>query len=232
MGRSKKIRRRPGKHAELLRIHAKRISIMVIAQSRVMGKSPNMFNKRHPQGHQLTNHYANSKQHSTQKPFAATGIHRKIYNKPTNPRGETPLQEINMPKKKNETKINLQHITIDPKYRRNVLTHKVADECYYLIKDICRKHGIIVHEIAIQGDHVHLFIQIPHTMAVCKAAQLIKWYTSLRLRSIFPFLKKASYVNEKHFWSENYWSRSIGGDASKVKKYIEKQMHNIERKTA
>ena len=131
-----------------------------------------------------------------------------------------------------QTKINLQHIIFSPKYRRNVLTYKVADECYYLIKDVCRKHKITVHEIAIQGDHVHLFIQIPHTMSVAKAAQLIKWYTSLRLRSIFPFLKKASYVNEKHLWQTNYWSRSIGGDASKVKKYISNQMHTINKEQA
>jgi len=122
------------------------------------------------------------------------------------------------------TKTNLQHIVFSPKYRRPILTHQVADETEKRIREICAKKGITLHEMALQADHVHIFAQIPHTMPVCKAVQLIKWYSSCHVRRVHPEVKARS---PKYFWQKNYWCRSVGGDKRRVKTYIKNQMERI-----
>ena len=99
------------------------------------------------------------------------------------------------------------------------------------MREIAHKHKIKIHALAIELDHVHIFIEIPTTMCLAKAVQLLKWYSALRIRATWK-KELTSFPHKDHFWAKTYWSRSIGGDASKVKKYIEKQMHNIERKAA
>lgn len=122
--------------------------------------------------------------------------------------------------------INLTHIVYCPKYRRKALSPLVARKCEEFTREICSKKGIKVHALAIQPDHVHLFIEIPVTMPVCKAVQLCKWYSSLRIRATWK-KEFATFPNKKHFWAKSYWSRSVGGDARTVKKYINNQMKNI-----
>lgn len=128
-----------------------------------------------------------------------------------------------------KTKINLQHIVYSPKYRRPILVNEVAAECEKRIREICQKKGMLLHEIALQEDHVHIFLQIPHTMPVCKAVQLIKWYSSCHVRRVFPRLKENS---PKYFWQRNYWSRSVGGDEKRVREYITNQMNRLHKQGA
>ena len=129
-----------------------------------------------------------------------------------------------------KTKINLQHIIFSPKYRRAVLTGNIALEVEKRMREICAKKGILVHAIAVQPDHVHVFVEIPPTMPLCKAAQLIKWYSSSHTRRVFPILKVK--VHKKYLWQINYFARSVGGDKRRVAKYVNNQMAKIEYKGA
>lgn len=126
-----------------------------------------------------------------------------------------------------KTKTSLYHVVFGPKYRRAVLTYKVAQHCPFIMRDIARQYGITIHEIAIQPDHVHLFIQIPHTMPICKAIQLIKWYSAKTLRREFPHLRR--YPHSKHLWQISYWCHTIGGNTATIKKYITDQMQRIDQ---
>lgn len=121
-----------------------------------------------------------------------------------------------------KTKINLQHMTFSPKYRRPVFKDNdiYKRTCEGFMRHICGLKGIKVIEVFIGDDHIHLFIQVPHTMSIAKAAYHIKWFSSCWMRKTFAELR--SYPKKDAFWQRNYFVRSVGGEAASVRKYIER----------
>src|ERR1700730_10953209 len=59
----------------------------------------------------------------------------------------------------------LYHIIFCPKRRKKVLVGPVYDGLKQIIEDVAQENGWKIVEIAIQPDHVHLFIQTnPYTL--------------------------------------------------------------------
>ncbi len=75
------------------------------------------------------------------------------------------------------------------------------------------------------GDHVHILLSLPSTLAISKAIQLIKGNSSKWMHATFPHMS--------HFvWQEGYGAFSIGVsqiDATVV--YIQNQPSHHRRKT-
>lgn len=70
----------------------------------------------------------------------------------------------------------------------------------------------------IMPDHVHLFIQIPITLAIFKIVQLLKGYSSFYVRRRLPLYKY------KGFWGKEYFCESIGHISQEtINKYITNQ---------
>jgi putative transposase len=69
-------------------------------------------------------------------------------------------------------------------------------------------------------DHVHLFIKCNPTHKVSHIVQMLKGYSSYKLRKKYPIYK----FKYKHFWSSSYYCESIGHISEDViKKYIDDQ---------
>jgi putative transposase len=119
--------------------------------------------------------------------------------------------------------INLHHMVFCPKYRRNIFADRpaLAADCARRMQQICNSKSITVHAIAIEADHVHVFVEIPATMAVAKAAMLIKWFSSKHLRKQYPELKQS--VKATALWQRRYFSKSVSGSTATIKKYIQDQ---------
>jgi len=123
------------------------------------------------------------------------------------------------------SRITLIHYTFSPKYRRPVLAAPgIAAKCEQLIRHIAAQKGMIVRAISVQDDHVHVFTELPATMSVAKGAFLIKWFSSIWLRRIFPHLR-ACPKNDA-LWQTRYFSRSVGGDVRHVEQYINHQLES------
>jgi putative transposase len=117
----------------------------------------------------------------------------------------------------------LIHFVFTPKYRRAFFADaKLAVEARRLFHHIATLKGIEIRRMAIQPDHVHLFVELPRTMSVAKAAMLLKWFTSIYLRLQFPHL-----LVQRAFWGHRYWAHSVGGGAAAVSRYIDDQMESI-----
>src|SRR5947209_18808991 len=72
----------------------------------------------------------------------------------------------------------LYHIIFCPKRRRKVLVGPVHDRLKQIIGEIVEEYGWEIVELAIQPDHVHLFIQTnPYTLPT-DIARLIKGRSS------------------------------------------------------
>src|ERR1700681_354413 len=68
----------------------------------------------------------------------------------------------------------LYHIIFCPKRRKKVLVGSVHDRLKHSIEEVAKEHGWQVVTLAIQPDHVHLFIQSnPYTLPT-DIARLIK----------------------------------------------------------
>lgn len=122
--------------------------------------------------------------------------------------------------------IALFHVVICPKYRLDLLRESdIAQAAESLMRYIATYHGIQIHAMAVQPDHVHIFMAIPRTRSIAWCVQQIKSFSSLRLRQRFAFLK---WRCDKAFWSVRYYYHSESVSTSNVTAYIEKQMRHYD----
>ena len=82
------------------------------------------------------------------------------------------------------------HLVWCPKYRRPVLVGDVADRLRGLIPQIAAEHGWTILELAIQPDHVHLFLRCLPIDSPHLVVRQIKGQTSRVLRQELPALRR------------------------------------------
>jgi len=115
------------------------------------------------------------------------------------------------------------HIVFCPKYRHQVLSGAIEVQLKQVIGETCKTYGWILHNLEVMPDHVHIFVQLDHTVAPVEVVKTVKSISAVKLFTQFPDLKK------RRFWGSGMWSDgayygtvgSVSEDA--VKKYIETQ---------
>jgi putative transposase len=113
----------------------------------------------------------------------------------------------------------IYHLVWTPKRRKPVLTGEVADRCKEIIENKCREKGWEILELAIQPDHIHLFVRVWPSDSPAYVVKEIKGATSNHLRKEFPHLLKLPSM-----WTRSYFSATAGNVSSEtIKKYIEAQ---------
>ena len=117
------------------------------------------------------------------------------------------------------------HLVWRPKYNVSVFRHPwVKKVCEDALKEAANNHGIIIYEMKVMEDHVHIFVEIPATMEVSKALQLLKGASARR------FFQKCTRwhryfsrdgIKKAHLWSPGKFYRSVGCVTSEiVERYI------------
>ncbi len=111
------------------------------------------------------------------------------------------------------------HIIWCPKRRRKVLQGKVADHLKQIIHEVVKDHEWEVLTLAIQPDHVHLFLRAnPYTLPT-DIARLIKGRSSHLLREAFPHLLRMPSL-----WTRSTFYSTAGNvSAEIIQQYIERQ---------
>ncbi|WP_126603326.1 IS200/IS605 family transposase [Dictyobacter aurantiacus] len=84
----------------------------------------------------------------------------------------------------------LYHIIFCPKRRRKVLVGPVHDRLKEEIEHVVEENQWHIVRLAIQPDHVHLFIQITPYTTPTDVARLIKGRSSNHLRKQFEHLRR------------------------------------------
>ncbi|WP_129115947.1 IS200/IS605 family transposase [Halegenticoccus tardaugens] len=109
------------------------------------------------------------------------------------------------------------HFIWCPKYRKSVLTDEVAKRLEQLIEEKADELGLEILRLAIQPDHVHLFITSNPKLSPNKIIQQVKGYTSRNLRDEFDF-------GLPSLWTRSYFVSSAGEVPSQtIEEYIEAQ---------
>jgi putative transposase len=117
------------------------------------------------------------------------------------------------------------HLVWKPKYSVSVFLHSFPREiCEQAIRNAARKWKIEIIELKVMPDHVHCFVNLPTTMSVGLALQILKGCSA---REVFKkctkwraFFSKDG-KNEPHLWSPGKFFRSVGCvTAEVVESYI------------
>ncbi|MEO8391398.1 MAG: IS200/IS605 family transposase [Chloroflexota bacterium] len=111
------------------------------------------------------------------------------------------------------------HLIWIPKRRKPILVNSVAQDCEALIRRKCEEQGWRVLELAIQPDHVHLFVQAFPTTSAADIVQMCKGITSHELRKKYPHLLKLPSL-----WTRAYFASTAGNvSQDTIHRYIEAQ---------
>ena len=111
------------------------------------------------------------------------------------------------------------HLVWIPKRRKPVLTGSVAKDCRDLITKKCADKGWTILELAIQPDHVHLFVRVWPTTTAHEIVKECKGLTSHELRNKYPVLRKLPSL-----WTHSYFAATAGNvSAVTIQRYIEGQ---------
>lgn len=103
---------------------------------------------------------------------------------------------------------NMYHLVWLPKYRKKILDGRIKERLEEVFRICAEVNGWEIQELNIQLDHVHMVVQIPPSVAVCKVVQFFKGASSKLIREEIPEVKK--YLWGKDFWSDGYFSETFG----------------------
>lgn len=128
---------------------------------------------------------------------------------------------MSQPYRRRETCVFLcnYHFVFCPKRRRKILGGSIANRLEALIKELLPELDCQLIELAIQPDHVHLFLSADPMWSPTQLIARIKGKTSRIMRSEFPVLKRMPSL-----WTRSYFVSTAGNIASEtITKYIQEQ---------
>src|ERR1044072_3657421 len=121
------------------------------------------------------------------------------------------------------------HLVWSPKYRKHILTGALAARVEQMFREIAEVYDIMIDEMEVSPDHVHLFCSFPPRYSI---AQVVTRFKSLSARAVFrefPQVKRQLWGGE--FWEDGYFARTVGDHvtAEVIRKYI--QHHRTEKES-
>ena len=103
------------------------------------------------------------------------------------------------------------HIIFCPKRRRKVLVGPIRDRLQHIIQEVVAEHQWSVIELAIQPDHVHVFLRSDPSTLPTAIARLIKGRSAHFLRKEFPALKRLPSL-----WTRSTFYSTAGNVSSEI----------------
>ena len=120
--------------------------------------------------------------------------------------------------------VNVHHLEWCTKYRYEMFKQdKYKNLCEEILKETAQRHKIIIRELFVMPEHIHISIETLPSMSQSKALQLLKGNLSYQLfRQQSKF--KLRYPRG-HFFSPGAYASSVGYNTVEVvDNYIKNQM--------
>lgn len=114
------------------------------------------------------------------------------------------------------------HFVFVPRYRKRVLEGEIGKRIEGLIRYCCQIHEWEIYELAIDRDHIHLYMGAQPKWSPSKVMNLIKGGTSKKIREQYPELDEMYWGAT--FWGDGYFVKSAGEVTDKViTEYVKSQ---------
>jgi putative transposase len=109
------------------------------------------------------------------------------------------------------------HFVWIPKYRRTILTGKVAEYAKEVLKNIAKELDCEIIALEVMPDHVHLFVNCPPRYSPAYLANYFKGKSARLILKKFP-------LGKGKLWTRSYFVSTAGNVSNEtIKKYIEEQ---------
>ena len=82
------------------------------------------------------------------------------------------------------------HIIWCPKFRFSVLKGNVDVALKKILQKICNDYGYLIKALEVMPDHIHIFVDVPQTVAPCGVVRTLKSISAIELFKAFPQLKQ------------------------------------------
>ena len=94
---------------------------------------------------------------------------------------------------------------------------------------IAEEFGFWVDELAIEADHVHMFLELPPKYAIARVVGILESSSASRTFERFPRLRRKFWSGE--LWEDGYAARTVGDRVTTdlIRRYIKR--HAIEQAT-
>ena len=114
------------------------------------------------------------------------------------------------------------HLVWITKYRKPVITGKIALRTRELIRIDCQSNEVEILAGHVGSDHIHLLVSVPPHLSASKLVQYIKGNTSRKLQMEYKELNKQFWG--QHLWARGYFVASSGNVTDEViREYIKNQ---------
>lgn len=102
-------------------------------------------------------------------------------------------------------------------------------DCETAIRSAAERHGIVIQEIGVMPDHVHVVAELPPTMSVSTAIGLLKGCSSYEMFQKHPNFRLR--YRKGHFWGHGYFYRSVSDVTEDVaRRYVREENTQHQRK--
>ena len=114
------------------------------------------------------------------------------------------------------------HIVFAPKYRRQIIYGKLKADIGKILRTLCERKGVTIHEAEAYPDHIHMLVSIPPKISVSDFMGYLKGKSSLMIFDRYANLKYR-YGNRK-FWCRRYYVDTVGRKKKAIEEYIRNQL--------
>ena len=132
----------------------------------------------------------------------------------------TTNQQLEYQRDEHRVHLIVYHLIWCPRRRKSILVGKIKERCQYLIEEKCKEQGWLILSLAIQPDHMHVFVRVWPANSAADVVKELKSVTSFHLR------KEFQEVTSKlpSLWTRSYFA-STAGNVSKetIRRYIDAQ---------
>lgn len=109
------------------------------------------------------------------------------------------------------------HIVFGTKGRELWISPHIEARIWAYLAEVANVHGMVAHKIGGLEDHIHAVVEIPTTLPISKAVQLLKGNSSRWIRQTFPEL-------DMFRWQDGYGVFTIGKSVlPDTIRYVERQ---------
>jgi putative transposase len=112
------------------------------------------------------------------------------------------------------------HLIWCPKRRKPILVGNLRDRCQELLEAKCKEKGWNILTLAIQPDHIHIFVRVWPSDSASEVVKELKGSTSFFLRKEFePLLSKLPSL-----WTRSFFASTAGAvSAQTIREYLDAQ---------
>jgi putative transposase len=106
------------------------------------------------------------------------------------------------------------HLVWITKYRKSVITGKIAERTRELLRMICKKNDVDILSGHVSKDHIHLLVSVPPHLSVSRLVQYLKGNSSHALQQEFKDLNKQYWG--RHLWARGYFAATTGNVTDEI----------------